>query len=209
MATERDATDPPLTPDLLVAAYSQGLFPMARSRGSDRIDWYSPDPRAILPLDGLKVSRSLAARRRSGVFEYRADTAFEQVVLACAAPRAHERETWINDRIVSAYTHLHRCGVAHSIEAWRDGELVGGLYGVSIGGAFFGESMFSRPAAGGTDASKCCLVELVERLRAGGYMLLDVQINSEHMASLGAVDIPLDEYHRRLAEALGCPASWA
>lgn len=188
---------------MLVAAYCQGLFPMARSRRSKGVDWYCPDPRAVVPLDTVTFSRSLRQRVKSGVFEVTRDRAFAEVIAACAKPRMDDAETWINADIVAAYTQLHEAGLAHSVESWLDGELVGGLYGVAIGGAFFGESMFSHPDRGGTDASKVAFVHLVEHLRRRGYVLLDSQINSPHMATLGAVDIPRDDYLKRLERAIG------
>jgi leucyl/phenylalanyl-tRNA--protein transferase len=200
--------DDRITPDLLIAAYCQGIFPMARSRESRTIDWYSPEMRAILPPDGLRVSRSLRQRVASGVFEIRCDTAFEEVVKGCAEPRRGERQTWINAEICRAYTELAEMGLAHSVEAWRDGRLVGGLYGVHLGGAFFGESMFHRADLGGTDASKVCLVHLVEHLRSRGFCLLDVQTSSEHMARLGVIEIPREAYLTLLADALDQPAAW-
>ncbi len=197
-----------LTPELLAAAYSRGLFPMARSRRSSVLEWYCPDPRAVLPLEGLRCPRSLQQAIRRGDFQVRSDTAFEQVIRACAEPRARQHQTWINDAIIHAYTALHQRGLAHSVEAWRQGQLVGGLYGVSLGGAFFGESMFSRPQLGGSNASKVCLAWLVDHLRRRGYTLLDVQINSDHMKQFGAVDIPLGAYMQKLETALTLDTSW-
>lgn len=184
---------PKMTPELIVAAYCQGIFPMADERG--RIGWYSPDPRAIFPLDdGFHVPRSLRKTLKKHPFELRLDEDFEGVMRGCA-----DRDTtWINDEIVANYCALHEKGLAHSVEAWRDGKLAGGLYGVSLGGAFMGESMFSRA----TDASKVCLVALVERLRARGYELLDSQMPTEHLQKFGQILIPREEYLRRLALAL-------
>jgi leucyl/phenylalanyl-tRNA--protein transferase len=207
---DRRAAPPPLTPELLLAAYRQGLFPMARGRQSSVIEWYRPDPRAVLPLDAFHCPQTLRAKARRGVFDVRHDTAFEQVVRRCAEPRGPgaDRETWINEPIIDAYTQLHRLGFAHSIEAWRDGRLVGGLYGVTIGAAFCGESMFHDAAAGGTDASKICLLHLVEHLRARDFLLLDVQMQSPHMARFGAIEIPLDRYLTLLRRAIRRDASW-
>lgn len=182
-----------LEPGTLLEAYRSGLFPMPiRARA---IAWWSPDPRGIIPLDGLRVSRSL--RKSLDRYEVRVDTAFDAVTAACADPsRPHG---WINDSILDAYRRLHRLGWAHSVETWSPGgELVGGLYGVSIGGLFAGESMFHRV----TDASKVALVGLVERLVAAEATLLDVQWTTDHLCSLGAVDIPRSCYLDRLAEAL-------
>ena len=182
-----------LEPDLFVAAYCQGIFPMADEVDGE-IGWYSPDPRAIFPLESFHVPRSLRRTIRQGIFEVRVDTAFEAVMRGCA----DRDETWISDELVRAYTALHRRGLAHSVEAWCDGELAGGLYGVSLGGAFMGESMFTRIA----DASKVCLVHLVERLRERGYVLLDSQLPTEHLSRFGQIVVPRAEYLRRLAAAL-------
>jgi leucyl/phenylalanyl-tRNA--protein transferase len=195
------------TPELLIRAYTRGIFPMVDSR-SGEIVWLSPDPRAILPLGGLHVSQSLARTLRRGLFEIRTDTAFERVMLACAEARAGRETTWIDERLVKAYTGMHALGLAHSVEAWRDGELVGGLYGVHVGAAFCGESMFSRPEQGGTDASKVCLVWLVERLVAGGFQLLDVQFQSPHLERLGCVEISRDLYLEKLSRALQRWGTW-
>lgn len=196
-----------LTPELLIAAYFQAMFPMARSRHAAGVQWYSPDPRAILPLESLKIPRTLRQKVRQMVFDVRIDTAFEQVITACAQPREAERETWINDTIIAGYTRLYRLGIAHSVEAWRDDQLVGGLYGVALGSAFFGESMFHEPGVG-TDASKVCLVHLVDHLRARDFDLLDIQTMSDHMRRLGAVEIPRSEYLGRLHQALEREARW-
>ena len=184
--------NPPLTPELIVAAYCRGIFPMADEGGE--LGWYSPDPRAVFPLDAFHVPRSLAKTIRRNVFEVRIDAAFEAVIRGCA----DRTLTWISEEIVASYTALHRVGLAHSVEAWREGQLVGGLYGVSLGGAFMGESMFSRE----TDASKVCLVALVERLRERGYVLLDSQMATEHLTKFGQLEIPRREYLRQLRAAL-------
>lgn len=194
-----------LTPELVIRAYSVGAFPMADSRGSGVVHWYRPDPRAVLPLDErFHVPRSLGKRVRSGRFDVTRDRAFGEVIRGCAAPRPGHPETWINGEIVRVYEELHGLGVAHSVEAWRDGELAGGLYGVALGGAFFGESMFSRQ----TDASKVCLVHLVEHLRARGYVLLDVQFVNPHLARFGVEEIPAAAYDRRLRAALAMAVTW-
>lgn len=165
-----------------------------------RIRWYAPDPRAILEHENLSVSRSLRATLRKGIYEVRMDTTFEQVIRCCA-----ERErTWISEEFIKTYTQLHYAGFAHSVEAWKDGALVGGLYGVALGGAFMGESMFSRA----TDASKVCLVALVEHLKARGYVLHDVQFWTPHLASLGVTETPRQVYERRLREALRLNCRW-
>jgi leucyl/phenylalanyl-tRNA--protein transferase len=193
-----------LSPDLLLHAYAIGAFPMADPDADGQIGWYAPDPRGVIPLDGFRVPRSLRRVVRQGRFEVRTDTAFEAVVRACAAPARGRETTWISSDIVAAYTALHARGAAHSVECWRGGALVGGLYGVALGGAFFGESMFHRE----TDASKVALVHLVDRLRAGGFALLDTQWTTDHLARFGAVEIPREVYERRLARALRLPARW-
>jgi len=189
-----------LEPGTLLAAYRSGMFPMPIP-GRRRIAWWSPDPRGVLPLDGLVVTRSL--RRSLRRYSVRVDTAFDDVVRACAAPGRDGG--WINGAIEAAYVELHRLGWAHSVEAWDDerDELVGGLYGVKVAGLFAGESMFHRR----TDASKVALVGLVDLLRATGSELLDVQWLTPHLASLGAVEIPRADYLERLAEALDAPAA--
>jgi len=192
-----------LSPQLLLAAYSQGVFPMAHEDGN--IYWYDPDPRAIIPLDDrFHVSKSLARVIRQGKFEIRVDTAFTAVMQACAQPRPGREDTWISDDFILAYTHLHRAGYAHSVEAWQDGQLVGGLYGVSLRGLFAGESMFSQVR----DSSKAALVYLVERLRRRNFLLLDIQFMTEHLGRFGAIEIPAAEYKRRLAQALHAPTQF-
>lgn len=185
-----------LTPQMLLSAYCQGVFPMAHEDG--RIYWYDPDPRAIIPLDRFHVSRSLERTIRQHSFEIRLNTAFTAVIKACAAPALGREETWINDDIIQAYTRLHRLGFAHSVEAWQAGELVGGLYGVAIGGFFAGESMFSTV----TDSSKVALVYLVEHLRRRRFRLLDTQFMTEHLRRFGAEEISAAEYRQRLGQAL-------
>ncbi|MBX3012893.1 MAG: leucyl/phenylalanyl-tRNA--protein transferase [Caldilineaceae bacterium] len=186
-----------LTPELLLYTYSQGIFPMGHDDGE--IYWYDPDPRAIIPLDDrFHVPRSLARRIRQGGFEVRVNSAFYAVISACAAPGPDRVNTWITPAIIEIYCELHELGYAHSVETWIDGELVGGLYGVAIGGLFAGESMFSHA----TDSSKIALVYLVERLRAGGFTLLDTQFMTEHLRRFGTVEIPRTEYHSYLRTAL-------
>jgi leucyl/phenylalanyl-tRNA--protein transferase len=187
-----------LSPRMLMTAYAHGYFPMDVD---GEVRWFSPDPRAVLPLDGFHMPRTLRTVMRSGRFEIRADTRFDEVVAGCAGRR---EGTWISREIRHAYTRLHRLGLAHSVEAWREGELAGGLYGVALGGAFFGESMYHRRR----DASKVALAALVERLRARGYRLLDVQFTSPHLERFGVVEIPRDEYMRRLAAALRINPGW-
>jgi leucyl/phenylalanyl-tRNA---protein transferase len=183
-----------LDPDVLLAAYGHGIFPMPGEEGE--VAWFSPDPRGVLFPSELRVSRSLARSRRR--YEVRVDTAFEAVIDACAS-RDDPLTDWISPEIRDAYVRLHRLGHAHSVEAWREGELAGGLYGVALGGLFAGESMFSR----GRDASKVALAGLVELVGADG--LIDVQWLTPHLASLGAVEIPREEYFRRLDDALTRP----
>jgi leucyl/phenylalanyl-tRNA--protein transferase len=187
-----------LTADLLLRAYRLGLFPMAESRTSRALHWLDPEFRGVLPLDGFHLPRSLMKVVRSGRFEVTADRNFPAVIAACAAAREGRPDTWINQEIERLFIELHRIGFAHSVESWVGGELVGGLYGASLGGAFFGESMFSTQ----TDASKVALVHLVARLRMGGFLLLDTQFITAHLARFGAREIPRVEYHEKLADAV-------
>jgi len=190
--------------DLLVSAYASGWFPMAVAPGEIR--WYSPDPRGIIPLDGFHVPSRLARVLRSGRFQVEIDRDFDRVIRACAEADRKEDEggTWIDAEIMESYCALHRAGLAHSVEAWQEGQLVGGVYGVALGGAFFGESMFHHV----TDASNIALVSLVERLRARGFVLLDTQWVTEHLAQFGAYEIPRRQYLRRLREALDVSAAF-
>ena len=183
-----------LTPARLLDAYRHGIFPWFNP--GDPILWWSPDPRMVLFPEEFKMSRSLRKTLRSGVYEVRADTAFEQVMRACAAPRDAQGGTWITEDMITAYVRLHWMGVAHSVETWRQDELVGGLYGVSIGRMFYGESMFSRS----TDASKVALAHLAAQLRRWGYGMIDCQMHTAHLASLGAREIPRAEFVRRVRE---------
>lgn len=189
---------PVVTPALLLEAYASGVFPMADDAEADELYWVDPRRRGVIPLDGLRTSRRLARAFRTGDFEIAVDRDFAAVIDGCA----DRPETWINGEIRRLYLDLHRGGYAHSIEIRRDGALAGGLYGVAIGGAFFGESMFSRMR----DASKFALIALVARLRAGGFALLDTQFVTPHLARLGAIEISRAEYRRRLAAALARPA---
>lgn len=191
-----------LDPDLLLRAYTVGVFPMADSRRARDIFWVEPKKRGILPLDGFHLSRSLAKTLRSERFTVTADADFSAVVRHCAEPTPERPDTWINPEIERAYAALHARGHAHSIECWIDGALVGGLYGVKLAGAFFGESMFSRA----TDASKVALAHLVCRLRVGRFTLLDCQFITDHLASLGAIEIDRDRYVGLLDSALGISA---
>jgi len=184
--------------DLLLKAYASGVFPMAESASDPEVFWVRPETRGIIPLDGFHVPKSLAKTLRKGLFDIRFDSDFEATIDACAEKREERTSTWINAPIRQAYVELHRMDHAHSVEAWRDDRLVGGLYGVSLGRVFFGESMFSRE----TDASKVCLVHLVERLKARNFVLLDTQFTTEHLKRFGAVDVPRAKYETMLAEAL-------
>jgi leucyl/phenylalanyl-tRNA---protein transferase len=187
-----------LTPDLLLCAYASGLFPMANDRHDPTIHWIEPRRRGVLPLDLFHQPRSLRRVVRKGRFETRVDSAFGQVIEACAEPRPERPRTWLNDDLIELYCALHELGYAHSVESWAGGRLAGGLYGVSLGAAFFGESMFSRER----DASKVALVALVERLRRGGYRLLDTQFVTAHLRQFGAVEISREAYQRQLRCAL-------
>lgn len=188
----------------LVACYRRGVFPMADAREDDRVFLIDPQRRGVIPLDGFHVSSRLARTVRSGRFQVSTDTDFAGVVEACAASRPGRSETWINHPIQRLYERLHQSGQAHSVECRLDGQLVGGLYGVSLGGAFFGESMFSTAR----DASKVALVHLVGRLISGGYRLLDTQFMTDHLAQFGAIEIPRAVYRRKLAEALSVDADF-
>ena len=187
-----------LTAETLLAAYAAGIFPMAESADDPELFWVDPRRRGILPLDAFHVPRRLRRVVRQGGFEIRCDSAFEEVIRGCAEATEKRANTWINDEIVRLYASLFARGAVHSVEAWQDDALAGGLYGVAIGGAFFGESMFSRA----TDASKVALVHLAARLRLGGYRLLDTQFLTPHLARFGGIEITRARYHRLLAEAL-------
>lgn len=193
-----EQTIPLVTPELVLKAYAEGLFPMAESRDDMRIYWIDPDWRAIFPMDRFHVPRRLRRTIRRAPFEVRTDSAFERVIAGCAAPRLKQKETWISRRIATLYAALHRMGYAHSVECWKDGALVGGIYGVALGAAFFGESMFSRER----DASKVALIHLHEHLKGRGFTLFDVQFWTEHLAQFGAIEIPRADYLARLRAAL-------
>jgi len=194
------ASNSAITPELLLRAYAAGVFPMSDGGARDEIFWVDPERRGILPLDGVHISRSLARTLRREPFQIRINTAFEQVVAACA----DRSETWINPEISELYHQLHRAGFAHSVEVLDDQTLVGGLYGVALGGAFFGESMFSRKR----DTSKIALAYLVARLRVGHFQLLDTQFVTDHLISLGAIEIPRASYQQRLAQAIEISADF-
>jgi leucyl/phenylalanyl-tRNA--protein transferase len=187
-----------IPPDLLLRAYASGVFPMAEHADDPEVFWVRPETRGIIPLDAFHVPKSLAKTIRQGRFEIRYDCDFAGVMEGCAETGEGRASTWINAPIREAYQELHRRGHCHSVEAWRDGRLVGGLYGVSLGRAFFGESMFSRER----DASKVCLVHLVERLREQKFVLLDTQFTTEHLKRFGAVDVPRRKYEKLLEDAL-------
>lgn len=191
---------PPLTPDLMLRAYAAGIFPMSEGAHSSGIFWVDPQHRGVFPLDGFHVSRSLARRIRRGGFDVHVNRDFAGVVAACA----DRPETWINAEIDSCYMALHAEGHAHSVEVWQDGALAGGVFGVTLGAAFFGESMFSRR----TDGSKIALAHLVDRLARGGFRLFDTQFTTDHLESLGAIDLPRPEYRRQLQAALATRADF-
>jgi leucyl/phenylalanyl-tRNA--protein transferase len=192
-----------LTPQMLLNAYCQGYFPMA-DPDDGKIYWYDPDPRTIIPLDHFHVSRRLHRSIRHGKFEIRVDTQFQKVMELCAEPRTTQDKTWISPELIRLYTILHYYGYAHSVETWQDGKLVGGVYGVNVGGLFAGESMFSRVR----DASKVALVALVDRLKAKGFRLFDVQFTTEHLKRFGAVEISREDYKELLDHALQQPVEW-
>lgn len=187
-----------ITPEILLRAYAAGMFPMAESADDPDVYWVQPRIRGIIPLDDFHVSKSLAKRIRQQPFDIRINTAFAEVMKHCAESTDDRPTTWINPLILTLYGELHRMGYTHSVEAWQGKDLVGGLYGVSLGSAFFGESMFSRR----TDASKICLVHLVERLRQRGFTLLDTQFTTDHLKTFGAIDVPRRAYEKLLEAAM-------
>jgi len=195
---------PILTPEILLSAYAQGLFPMAERRDDPTLYWVSPERRGVIPLDGFHIPRRLARTIRNDNYRFTTDRAFAEVMMACAAPAPGREQTWINDEILRLYMALHATGHAHSVECWRGDELAGGLYGVSLGAAFFGESMFSRI----NDGSKMALVELVGILRRSGFILLDTQFLTSHLARFGAYEISREDYLARLHIALAREAIW-
>lgn len=193
-----------VTADLVLRAYRHGLFPMAEGRSGEKLFWLDPLKRGVLPLETFHLSRRLLRTVLSGPYQVTADMNFAGTIAGCATPLPDRTDTWINPQIERLFTELHRMGHAHSVETWNDGTLVGGLYGVALGGVFFGESMFSFAR----DASKVALVHLVARLRLGGYQLLDTQFVTSHLAQFGAIEIPRDAYRMRLAQAVDAPAIW-
>ncbi|HEY0219585.1 MAG TPA: leucyl/phenylalanyl-tRNA--protein transferase [Afipia sp.] len=202
--SSRDSASSEITPEVLLRAYACGIFPMAESADDPTLFWVEPELRGVIPLDGFRVSSRLARTVRSGTFHVTVNTAFARTVDGCAAPQEGREDTWINRRIRELYTALHQTGHCHSVEAWQDGDLVGGLYGVSLGGAFFGESMFHRAR----DASKVALVHLVARLIAGGFTLLDTQFVTAHLRSFGAVEVPRRRYRTMLDAATAHDANF-
>jgi leucyl/phenylalanyl-tRNA--protein transferase len=198
MSRKTDPFSIELTPELIVRAYRAGIFPMAEDAASDDLFWVSPEERGILPLDSFHVSRSLRKTLKASPFSIRVDSDFDAVIEGCATAGTDRESTWINPAIRKNYGLLFDRGICHTVEVWDDDALVGGLYGLSIGAAFFGESMFHRA----TNASKMALVHLVERLNAGGYMLLDTQFVTEHLSTFGGIEIPREDYEVRLADAL-------
>jgi len=192
------------TAEHLIKAYALGIFPMAESADAERVFWVDPEYRGILPLQGFHVPLRLARTVRQNVFDVRVDLDFPGMMRACAKSRQERPSTWINQEILDLYTELHERGLAHSIECWKDGHLVGGLYGVTLGGAFFGESMVSFER----DASKVALVHLVARLKAGGYTLFDTQFVTEHLRQFGVIEVPKERYHKLLEKALTTPANF-
>jgi leucyl/phenylalanyl-tRNA--protein transferase len=196
--TSRDNVSAEITPEVLLRAYACGIFPMAESADDPTLFWVEPEQRGLIPLDGFHISSRLKRSVRSDRFTVTVNHAFNEVIDGCAAPRTGRENTWINRRIRNLYTALHRLGHCHSVEAWEGDQLAGGLYGVSLGGAFFGESMFHRAR----DASKVALVHLVARLIAGGFVLLDTQFVTEHLRSFGAIEVPRRRYRTELDVAL-------
>src|ERR1700749_1207140 len=203
--TSRESANSEITPEVLLRAYACGIFPMAESADDPSLFWVEPEIRGVIPLDGFRVSSRLARTVRSDVFTVTVNKAFKAVIAGCAAPAEGREDTWINKRIRDLYSGLHALGHGHSVEAWQDGDLAGGLYGVNLGRAFFGESMFHRVR----DASKVALVHLVARLIAGGFSLLDTQYVTEHLKTFGATEIPRRRYTVLLDKAIkGAPADF-
>lgn len=204
MARRSDPFDVEITPELIVRAYRAGIFPMSESAGATDVFWVSPEQRGIIPLDRFIASASLRKAIRKTPFRIKIDTDFEAVIEGCASVGEDRHETWINATIRSVYGDLFRRGIAHTVEVWDGAQLVGGLYGLAIGGAFFGESMFHRR----TNASKIALAHLVDRLKTGGFSLLDTQFMTDHLASLGGIEIPRADYEEMLATALEHQGNW-
>ena len=205
MARRSDPFDIEITPELIVRAYRAGIFPMAEDAADENLFWVSPEERGIIPLDGFHLSRSLRKAMRNTPWTIRVDSDFAGIIAGCATEGTDRDKTWINATIRAVYGALFARGIAHTVEVWDGTALVGGLYGLAIGGAFFGESMFHRR----TDASKMAMAHLVERLKAGGFRLLDTQFLTPHLASLGGIEIPRVAYEERLAEALSINGDWS
>src|SRR5216684_1466168 len=203
--TSRDSASSEITPEVLLRAYACGIFPMAESADDPTLFWVEPEMRGVIPLDSFRISSRLARTVRSDAFTVTVNTAFKAVIAGCAAPQAGRDDTWINKRIRDLYIGLHQLGHCHSVEVWQNGDLVGGLYGVSLGRAFFGESMFHRAR----DASKVALVHLVARLKAGGFRLLDTQFVTDHLKTFGAIEVPRRQYHKLLEAALSGEGDFA
>ena len=204
MAHRQDPFDIEITPELIMRAYRAGIFPMAEDAADNDIFWVSPDMRGILPLDGFHVSKSLRKAMRKSGWQIRVDTDWDGIIEGCATVGEDRDTTWINATIRSVYGELFNRGIAHTVEVWDGDELIGGLYGLAIGAAFFGESMFHRR----TDASKMAMAHLVERLNAGSFQLLDTQFLTDHLASLGGIEITRAEYEDRLAQATAASGDW-
>lgn len=204
MTLPTDPFDIEVTPELIVRAYRAGIFPMAEDATDEDLFWVSPELRGIMPLDGFHASKSLRKAMRTSGWDIRVDTDWDGIIEGCATVGADRETTWINRTIRAVYGELFRRGVAHTVEVWDGEDLVGGLYGLAIGGAFFGESMFHRR----TDASKMAMAHLVERLNAGGFQLLDTQFVTPHLASLGGIEISRADYEDRLAQALAVKGNW-
>jgi leucyl/phenylalanyl-tRNA---protein transferase len=202
--TSRESTSSEITPEVLLRAYACGIFPMAESADDPSLFWVEPEMRGVIPLDGFHISSRLARTVRSDAFAVTVDTAFNAVIAGCAAPQTGRDDTWINRRIHDLYIGLHQLGHSHSVEVWENGDLVGGLYGVNLGRAFFGESMFHRAR----DASKVALVHLVARLIAGNFTLLDTQYVTEHLRNFGAVEVPRRRYRALLDQAIAGSADF-
>jgi leucyl/phenylalanyl-tRNA--protein transferase len=202
--SSRDSVSSEITPDVLLRAYACGIFPMAETADDPSIFWVDPEWRGIIPLDGFRVSSRLARTVRSDAFRVTVDAAFKQTIAGCAEPQLGREDTWINSRIRDLYSALHAAGHCHSVEVWDGDNLVGGLYGVTLGGAYFGESMFHRAR----DTSKVALVHLIARLIAGGFVLLDTQYVTDHLRTFGAVEVPRERYRTLLDNAIGVDADF-
>lgn len=204
MSRKTDPFEVELTPELILRAYQAGIFPMAEDASSDALFWVSPQQRGIIPLDAIHISKSLRKTLKTHPYSVKVDTDFAATIEGCATAGTERDSTWINPAIRSLYGQLFDSGYVHTVEVWDGSELVGGLYGVSIGAAFFGESMFHRK----TDCSKIAMAHLLARLQAGNYRLLDTQFITDHLRTFGGIEIPREDYEVRLADALGHQADW-